>query len=74
MSVSDEIVRELRRNNALLREILAELRGDDEAPVVSCPHCGNADQGQIEDTSAMGDPRLTCHACKKSFRKESANG
>lgn len=59
------IVDELREIKGLLRRLCA--LSDDDAE--RCPECGSQD---LEDTSAMGDKRVTCHGCEKSFRPEHA--
>lgn len=67
-----EVLRHIKQQEVLLRAILAELRGDEGGIV--CPHCGNADVERFENTSVMGDPRMTCLGCRKSFKGEVARG
>lgn len=68
----DAVLRELQKNNALLRTLLAELRGED---LMVCVHCGNADPEKLQSTAVMGEKsRITCGRCGRSFREEEARG
>ena len=68
----DAVLLQLKQQDALLRAILAQLRGDE--PSVLCPHCCNVDPERFMNTSTMGDPRMTCLQCRKSFKQEVASG
>ena len=67
-----DLLREVRKCNRLLAAILKAV-SDDEAPAL-CPLCGETDADRIEDSSVMGQRRLTCLSCSRSFAPEEVTG
>ena len=57
--VMERLTRALDRNSALLERTLRAA-----ADEVQCPECGSAD---VQNTSTMGNPRLTCCGCGGSW-------
>ena len=60
--ILERIARALDYNNSLLERLIRIQGGDDH-----CPACGSAD---LEDTSTMGHPSLTCQNCRQTFEAE----
>ena len=58
----ERIARGVERNNVLLERLIQHQPDDESA--VHCPSCNSAD---IDNTSTMGNPRLTCFGCGGSW-------
>ena len=62
--LTERLIRALERNTAVMEQLL---RAQSEDGEIACPTCGCS---EIENTSTMGHPRLTCYGCRGSWAPE----